>query len=72
MEYSNCLCSGSAARGRAADIAEIDMIEALECDLDLNEAVLANDASTALMDNIGQLQQSDASARSARGWRLQR
>jgi hypothetical protein len=72
MEYLNCFCSGSAANKQAADIAKINMIEALEHGLDLDEAVLADDASTALMDNIGQLQQSDASARSARGWRLQR
>jgi hypothetical protein len=69
MEYSNCLHSGSAARRQAADIAKINMIKALERGLDLDEVVLADDASTALMDNIGQLQQSNASACSARGER---
>ncbi len=69
MEYSNCFRSGSAARRRAADIAEIDMIEALEHSLDLDEEVLADDALTASMDDIGQLQQSNASARSATGRR---
>ncbi len=72
MEYSNRLCSGSAARRRATDIAKINMIKALEHGLDLDEAVLANDALTALMDNIGQLQQSNASARSAKGRMPQR
>ncbi len=62
MDYSGCLYSGSAARRQTPIRNKIDMAAALECGLDLEEAELANDALTALVDNIGQFKHSDASA----------
>jgi hypothetical protein len=53
MDYSNRLRSGSVA---------INMIEALERGLDLEEAELADDDSAASVE-IGQFEQVDASAR---------
>jgi hypothetical protein len=68
MDYSHRLCSGSVARRRAADRDEINMIEALERGLDLEEAELADDDSAASVE-IGQFEQVDASARLRGGGR---
>ena len=68
MDYSNRLCSGSAARRRVADRDETDMIEALERGLDLKEADMAGDDSAAPVE-IGQFEQVDASARLRGGGR---
>ena len=68
MDYSHRLRSGSVARRRAADRDEINMIEALERGLDLEEAELADDDSAASVE-IGQFEQVDASTRSTGGGR---
>ncbi len=69
MDYSGRLCSGSAARRQARIRDEIDMVTALERGLDLKEAEMADDASTVLVDDIGQFEQSDTSAGLAGGSR---
>ena len=66
MDYSNRLRSGSVARRRAADRDELDMIEALERGLDLEEAERA-DVDSAASTDIGQFEQVDASSRSRGG-----
>jgi len=66
MDYSHRLRSGSVARRRATDRDEINMIEALERGLDLEEAELADDDSAASVE-IGQFEQVDASTRSTGG-----